>query len=136
MTYRHILIPVALDHETQVTHKFALARRLLSPGGRVTLITVLEKIPGFVAEFVDLKPANNLSARVAERLRGVGGDDPAVRCEVVSGKPGVEIVRFAAAQDVDLIVVGSHAPGATDYFLGSTAARVVRRAACSVFVVR
>lgn len=134
--YGNILIPVALDHETMVVRKLAVARHLLSPGGRITLLTVLEKIPGFVAEFVDLKPENHLSAKVADRLRDAAGDDPDVRCEVVSGKAGVEIARYAEANGADLIIVGSHAPGAEDYFLGSTAARVVRRAGCSVFVVR
>jgi len=37
---------------------------------------------------------------------------------------------------VDLIIVGSHKPGLQDYLLGSTAARVVRHAMCSVLVGR
>ena len=43
-----------------------------------------------------------------------------------------------AAEDdkVDLIIIASHKPGLQDYFLGSTAARVVRHASCSVLVVR
>ncbi len=34
------------------------------------------------------------------------------------------------------IIVASHKPNVGDYLLGTTAARVVRHAACSVFVVR
>ena len=40
------------------------------------------------------------------------------------------------ANGVDLIVVGSHHPSAQDSFLGSTAARVARRAPCSVMILR
>ncbi|MDH3475684.1 MAG: universal stress protein [Rhodospirillales bacterium] len=36
----------------------------------------------------------------------------------------------------DLIITGSHKPNVSDYLLGSNAARVVRHASCSVFVVR
>ncbi len=131
-----ILIPVALDQETLVDRHLAAARHLLTPGGEIFLLTVLENIPGFVTEFVDLKPENHLRAKVEERLRGVAAGDPAVRCAVVTGKPGVEIARFAEAEGVDLIVMGSHEPGAQDIFLGSTASRVVRRAGCSVYVLR
>lgn len=134
--YSHILIPVALDHESLVGGKIAVARRLLEPGGRITLLTVLEQVPGYVAEFVDLKPENHLTAKVKAKLRAVGGEAEDIACEVVSGKAGMMIAQFAAAKGVDLIVVGSHHPSAQDYFLGSTAARVVRRAPCSVLVMR
>jgi universal stress protein F len=134
--YNNILIPVALDHENIVERKLETARHLLAAGGRITLLTVLENIPGFVSEFVDLKVDNHLSQKVVDRLRAVAGEDSAIDCKVATGKPGVQIAQFATDNDVDLIVVGSHHPSATDYFLGSTASRVVRRAECSVFVVR
>lgn len=134
--HKHVLIPVALDHEAVLPRKIELARHLLAEGGKITLLTVLEEIPGFVAEFVDMKPENHLSARVRAKLEEVAGGDAAIACDVVTGKPGVRITRYADEQDVDLIIVGSHHPGATDYFLGSTAARVARRANCSVMVVR
>ncbi|MEP1931027.1 MAG: universal stress protein [Roseibium sp.] len=134
--YNNILIPVALDHEAIVMRKLETARHLLSEGGRITLLTVLENIPGFVSEFVDLKLDNHLSQKVIERLKSVAGSDDAIDCQVATGKPGVQIAQHASDNGIDLIVVGSHHPSATDYFLGSTASRVVRRAGCSVFVVR
>ena len=134
--YNNILIPVALDHEAIVEKKLETARHLLAEGGRITLLTVLENIPGFVSEFVDLKVDNHLSQKVVDRLKGVAGDDARIDCKVVTGKPGVQISQFSRDNNIDLIVVGSHHPTATDYFLGSTASRVVRRAGCSVFVVR
>ena len=134
--YKQILIPVALDHEKLIARKLDIARHLLSEGGQITLLTVLESIPGFVSEFVDLKIDNHLTQKVAEKLRSAAGEDETIACKVVTGKPGVQIAAFAEANGADLILVGSHHPSAQDYFLGSTASRVVRRAGCSVFVVR
>ncbi|CTQ59866.1 nucleotide-binding universal stress UspA family protein [Labrenzia sp. EL_208] len=134
--YKQILIPVALDHETLIARKLDIARHLLAEDGQITLLTVLESIPGFVSEFVDLKIDNHLTQKVAEKLRAAVGEDQHIACEVVTGKPGVQIAAYAEANDTDLILVGSHHPSAQDYFLGSTASRVVRRAGCSVFVVR
>ncbi|QDG79351.1 universal stress protein [Labrenzia sp. PHM005] len=134
--YSHILIPVALDHETLIAQKMEVARHLLSDDGKITLLTVLENIPGFVSEFVDLDIDNHLTQKVEAKLRQATGDDDQIGCMVVTGKPGVQIALFAEDNGVDLIVVGSHHPSAQDYFLGSTASRVVRRAGCSVFVVR
>jgi len=53
--HKSILIPVALDHERLVDAKLATARSLLAPAGTITLLTVLEEIPGFTAEFVTVK---------------------------------------------------------------------------------
>ena len=55
---------------------------------------------------------------------------------LVHGRPGNEIVDFAEENNIDCIIVFSHKPDISDYFLGSTAGRVVRRATCSVHVIR
>ena len=52
------------------------------------------------------------------------------------GTPGSGILDAAEDLGIDLIVIGSHKPDLTDYFLGSTAARVVRHAQCPVLVMR
>lgn len=134
--YQTILIPVALDHEGLLDRKIDIARKLLAGGGRITLLTVLENVPGFVSEFVTVKSDNHITAMVGERLGKVVGDAPDMGYEVLLGKPGVMISRFAKENAIELIIVGSHEPGVEDYFLGSTAARVARRAPCSVMIVR
>jgi nucleotide-binding universal stress UspA family protein len=48
----------------------------------------------------------------------------------------VTILETAKEIGADLIVIASHRPGLQDYFLGSTAARVVRHAECAVLVDR
>lgn len=134
--YEKILIPVDLDHEELVPPKLEIARRLLAPGGKITMITVLESVPGYVSEFVMDKPENHLSQKVGAALRALSGDAEDIDIHVCTGKPGVEISQYADDTGAGLIIVGSHRPGLRDYFLGSTAARVVRRAPCSVLVAR
>lgn len=134
--HKNILIPVALDHENVARTKIDLARRLLADDGRITLLTVLEDVPGFVAEFVDLKPENHLTHRIKAKLDEVAGGEDDIDTVVATGKAGVRIARYAEEHGIDLIIVGSHHPSATDYFLGSTAARVARRAPCSVYILR
>jgi len=134
--HSHILIPVALDHETIVPAKIALARKLLAGGGRITLLTVLENIPGFVSEFVTVKSENELTTGVRAKLDAVADGHGDIETVIRLGKPGVQIVMYAEENKVDLIIVGSHKPGVSDYFLGSTAARVARRAPCAVYIQR
>ena len=73
-------------------------------------------------------------ARLGEEARGRG---VTVQELVVQGKPSVEIIRFAAENQVDMIVLGTHGKGVLDQALfGSTTERVVRRAPCPVLTVR
>jgi nucleotide-binding universal stress UspA family protein len=56
---------------------------------------------------------------------------------VPSASPSVEICRIANETDASLIVMGSHGrTGMLRRLLGSVAEETVRRAPCSVFVVR
>jgi nucleotide-binding universal stress UspA family protein len=51
--------------------------------------------------------------------------------------PFPEILRYAAANDIDLIVMGTHGRGGVSHvLLGSIAEKVVRRAPCPVLTVR
>lgn len=135
-----VLIPVAIDHEALVAQKISTARALLAAGGRITLLTVLEQIPGFTAEFVTVKSENHLTDRIMSALQKLAAEAPEIDgdidCKVTTGKPGVRITQVAQEIKADLIIVGAHHPSAMDYFLGSTAARVARRATCSVLIQR
>ena len=56
---------------------------------------------------------------------------------VVRGVPFVEIIRTAKEKRADLIVIGTHGRTGIDHMLfGSTAEKVVRKAACPVLTVR
>ena len=63
-------------------------------------------------------------------------DSPIVKAKIIEGHSARTILDFAEENAIDCIVMGSHKPGLADYFLGSTAARVVRHANCAVHVHR
>ena len=52
------------------------------------------------------------------------------------GTPWQAVCTVAKGMNAELIVVGSHGYGAIDRLLGTTAAKIVNHAECSVFVVR
>jgi len=56
---------------------------------------------------------------------------------LLEGAPHDEIIRFARARRVDLIVMGTHGRrGLAKFFVGSVADRVVAGASCPVLTVR
>lgn len=57
--------------------------------------------------------------------------------QVVVGSPSHEIVKVAAAEEVDLIVIATHGrAGLSHLVMGSVAERVVRTAPCPVMTIR
>jgi len=73
--------------------------------------------------------ATLLSQEEIERLR----PEYALRI----GTPADEIVRYADARDVDLIIMGTHGrSGVAHMLMGSVAEQVVRTAPCPVLLVR
>lgn len=58
------------------------------------------------------------------------------RIQVEIGTAWRAVCDTAKADDVDLVVIGSHSYGGIDRLLGTTAAKIVDHAPCSVYVVR
>ena len=134
--FNRILIPIALDHDVDVPATIATARRLLADDGTITLVAVVEDVPVYVAEYATVKPAERIRDELRQRLRDLASGQDDLEVAVLAGKPGVAIPDLAAETKAELIVINSHKPGVEDYFLGSTASRVVRRAPCAVLVMR
>jgi nucleotide-binding universal stress UspA family protein len=89
---------------------------------------------GNQVEGVLRREAQKLAARVAGTLKNAGFSSQSV---VLSGPPGAELVKLAARERADLIVVGSRSGrSAQEYFMGSVADTVVKHASCSVLVHR
>jgi len=134
--FHSILVPIAADHEAEVDAAIEYAARLRADDGKITFLAVVEPIPGYIASSLprELVEAHKSAANAVlkKHASGVAGAESVL----LSGPAGVTITEFAIEHDVDLIVMGSHRPGLQDYFLGSTSARVIRHAPCSVFVIR
>jgi nucleotide-binding universal stress UspA family protein len=57
--------------------------------------------------------------------------------EILVGSPFLEIIHYAKAQSIDLIILGTHGRGPIAHMLmGSVAEKVVRKAPCPVLTVR
>lgn len=137
--YTSIVIAVALFNEGATT-RAALnrAKVLLTPGGKITLVHVLEDVPGYIAASL---PATHMAARKAEvtaQVKALADEAGDITCDIVieQGQPAATILEIAESTSADLIMIASHKPGLSDYFIGSTAARVVRHAQTSVLVTR
>ncbi len=134
--YDNILVPIAFDHDRDTAEALDVARALAGQGARITALHVMEEVPSYVAQYLPEGQLAQNRAELEQRLaQGVAGAEDVKRV-VIAGHPGHSIVEYARENGVDCIVIASHRPGIQDWFLGSTAARVVRHAHCSVHVSR
>ncbi len=135
--YKKIIVPIDmgnLERGERILHR---AHSLLDEGGEIVLLNVVEDIPGYIA--IDL-PADMIQNAMKdgrdklEQLRKKTGVPASL--EVRSGAAAHEILAAAAERQADLIIVASHKPDFSNYFIGATADRVVRHSKCSVLVDR
>ncbi|MEM9231388.1 MAG: universal stress protein [Pseudomonadota bacterium] len=136
--FKHILVPVDLSHEDIGQQILSKAGRLLSESGTITALHVTPDIPAYAEAYV---PPAIRDARVGDQHAALTALADAagiktVTVRIAHGPAHVRILDTIEEIAPDLVIVGSHKPGLSDYFLGSTAARVVRHAACSVLVDR
>lgn len=135
--YRNILVPVAFHGEADDGGPaLAAARRLCDDGGRITILHVMEEMPHHLVNYLPDHYRQDLQAAVKDALARIAGPIPGAITAVAEGKPAPAILDHAADHHTDCIVIASHRPGMQDWLLGSTAARVVRHARCSVHVLR
>lgn len=136
--YSHILVPIDPGHGGVGPRIIAVARRLAGTEGRVTLLTVVEPVPTHIAVHLSetlLETHRQEAREVLEKIAADSGIDPATAL-LREGGPGNTILAVAEELGVDAIVLGSHRPDLGDFLIGSTAARVVRHAQCTVVVER
>lgn len=137
---RKIVVPLDVDVEESAAEALTLARELAEAhGAKLVLLHVVEQVPTYAMANLPPEFRGRASKVAKEALQAVAaqhGLDGKAELAVREGRPSTEILAYAGAAGVDMIVLGSHDPGATDYLLGSVAARVVRHAHCSVLVVR
>jgi len=133
--YKTILVATDLSHPELCRKTLGVARRVGGSQSRIIALYVAADIPAFVAAEL---PEGLLQENVARARAELGAlaDEVGADSGVLSGHPPLKILEYATEIGADLIIVASHRPGLRDYFLGSTAARVVRHAECAVLVDR
>lgn len=117
----------------------ALARKL---GGKLTLfhaVSLPMPLPpaalAMPPDDVGIMLADEARAHLAELVRDVPPELLA-RVQVEIGVPWRAVCDAAEADKADLVVVGSHGYGGVDRLIGTTAAKIVNHARCSVLVAR
>ncbi len=135
--YKTILVPVDMSHIEKGKSMIDVARNQGDKDTRIILLHVIEDIPNWVAAEIPSGILEQSRLTTHQELQAIA-DAASIKAEVEirSGHPYKTILDKATAVEADLIIVASHKPGLQDYFLGSTAAKVVRHAQCSVLVVR
>jgi universal stress protein F len=135
--HKSILIPVDLANVTVVDSLLDYASALGGSNSKIILLNVVEEIPDWAA--VEL-PRGTLDKSVQsslEKLKALAASASIeVEVEVRVGHPYKTILEVAQEKRAEMIIVSSHQPELQNFFLGSTAAKVVRHATCSVLVVR
>ena len=140
--FKTILLPVDLSAETTWVKALPAALRLYEPEeGALHVVTVL---PDFgmsvVGSYFDAsfekKALHDIGEKLSEWVEANVPQTVEVRPHVMHGRVYDQIIVAADKLDVDAIVMASHTPELSDYLLGPNAARVVRHAKQSVFVVR
>ncbi len=134
--YKNILVPIVFDPENTPDAALDVAKVLARDGARVTLLHVIEELPGYATSYVSADYIERSRESVKKRLDQIADMIPGGEAAVIHGHSARSILDWAEENDTDCIIVSSHKPGLQDYFLGGTAARVVRYAQCAVHVIR
>lgn len=137
LLYKSILIPVDLGNVENIDSLIDHAAAYRNSDSTITLLNVVEDIPTWAAVELPRGTLDKSVRSAAEKLKTLAASSSIeVEVEVRVGHPYKTILEVAEEKNAELIIVASHQPGLQKYFLGSTAAKVVRHATCSVIVVR
>lgn len=134
MKFERILVPTDFSHCGD--EALALASALARDSGARMLILHVEELPmAYGTGHMYYGPTEPTQKQLSEMLHKVVPTDPDITCEhhMRMGDPATEIVAFADAESVDLLVIGTHGrTGLFRAFMGSVAESVVRHANCPV----
>lgn len=138
---RTVLLPIDLGDLQGWQKPLAEALSLLGPDGKLHVVSVfpdfgLSQVGAFFNKDYEREALKSFGKALAEWVNIHVPESVAVHPHVLHGTIYDEILRAAEKLAVDVIVIGSHRPALRDYLLGPNAARVVRHAGCSVYVVR
>jgi universal stress protein F len=135
--YKTILVPIDIANIDKGKAMIDVAKAHAKEGTQIILLNVVEQIPNWAAAELPqgiLDKSHQTSVDEMNDIAKASGIDMEV--EVRMGHSYRTILEVAEEKAVDLIIIASHRPGLQDYFLGSTAAKVVRHAKCSVLITR
>ncbi|RED12207.1 universal stress protein [Pontivivens insulae] len=140
--FEKILLPIDLSDPASWNRALPAALTLGADSGAVLhVVTVvpdfgLSVVGSFFEKGFEEMALKEIGGKLTEWVSANVPDGVAVQPHVMHGRVYDQIIHAADKLDVDAIVLGAHAPELSDYLLGPNAARVVRHAKQSVFVVK
>jgi len=135
--HKTILVPIDIAHLTEGKKTVDVALSNATEGSKIVLLNVIEDIPKWAAAQLVTGTLEKSKQHAHDELKAIANEhDASIDVEIRMGHTYKIILDVATEIKADLIVIASHRPGFKDYYLGSTAAKVVRHAKCSVHVVR
>jgi len=135
--YSTILVPIDMAHVAEGKSNIDLAAQHAAAGAKIILLNVVEDIPNWAAIELPAGLIDQSMESAQNELKAIAtAAGLKMEVEVRTGHSYNTILEVAKEKNADMIIIASHRPGLQDYFLGSTAAKVVRHATCSVLVVR
>ena len=139
-----ILLPT--DFSANADRAQAEAIRLAQGlGGEIVLIHVTVDTPPYGETLMNQKEVREVyeaarrwaTTTLEEKVTAIRERGLAARSLLESGVPHLEIVKAAAAEGADYVVIGTRGRGGLERaFIGSVADRVIRSAPCPVVSVR
>ncbi len=135
--YQTILVPIDVAHleKSEAILNIAIAQG--NESSQFIFLNVIEEIPQWIASSLPVDIASESRHRAHQQLSDlVNTAEKNAIVDVRTGHTYRTILDVAEETKTDLIIVASHKPELQDYLIGSTAAKVVRHAKCSVLVVR
>lgn len=141
MSLKHILMPVDLAFNKRVGREVTMALKLLADDGIIDMLfiddTAIHRRMAVTAVSDRLTDKHNETEQALRAMfHRVIPEQHRGRCIIRTGTVFDEVVSQAKKSKVDAIVMASAKPKFRSYLLGSNAAKIVRHAHCSVFVVR
>jgi universal stress protein F len=135
--YKTILVPIDIAHLDKGKAMIDVATTHASTGAQIIILNVVEEIPTWAAAEIPEGIIDKSRQTSVDEMNAIAKESGIeMDVEVRMGHSYKTILDVAKEKSADMIIVASHRPGLQDYFLGSTAAKVVRHAKCSVLVVR
>ena len=135
--YKTILVPIDIANLDKGKAMIDVAIAHASKGAQIIILNVVEEIPAWAAAEIPDDILDKSRQTSVDEMNAIAKESGIeMEVEVRMGHSYKTILDVAKEKSADMIIVASHRPGLQDYFLGSTAAKVVRHAKCSVLVIR
>lgn len=135
--YQKIIVAIDLSQADKGEAIISRAEKLVEPNGEIILLSVVEDLPNYLAVDIPMNILDRSQTEAKDQLNAILQKfKRADRAVIRNGPPAREILALSEEIGADLIIVASHRPDVTNYFIGATADRVVRHAKCSVLVER